>query len=138
MQQDAKRAAELARAVFAAYEKKDRRAIENLVAEDFSFTSPYDDHIDRGEYFKRCWPNSARIESFRFDDVAETDKGVFVLYECRLASGAAFRNCEHLVFRDGKLTSVEVFFGDPPSGVSKADYPRFVETAQAAWSQIRH
>jgi ketosteroid isomerase-like protein len=135
---DAKRPLEHAREVFAAYENKNRRALENLVAGNFRFTSPYDDHIDRDEYFKRCWPNSERIRDFRFIDVAETDNGVFVLYQCTLLSGTAFRNCEHLVFKDGKLASVEVFFGDPPSGVTKSDYPRFVETAQAAWRQARH
>lgn len=40
--------------VFEAYRTKDRGLIEGLLAENFTFTSPYDDAIDRDEYFRRC------------------------------------------------------------------------------------
>src|SRR5688572_18322604 len=49
------RTADLVRRCFAAYRAKDRAAIEQLIAKDFRFTSPYDDHIDRAAYFARCW-----------------------------------------------------------------------------------
>lgn len=32
--------------------KADREAVEAFVGETFSFTSPYDDHLDRAAYFK--------------------------------------------------------------------------------------
>jgi ketosteroid isomerase-like protein len=42
------------RAYFAAYENKDRPAMEALLSDDFTFTSPRDDHINRATYFARC------------------------------------------------------------------------------------
>jgi ketosteroid isomerase-like protein len=102
----------LARRCYEAYERKDRQMIEGLVAEDFSFTSPYDDHIDRRTYFERCWPNAERIGSFDFVEIMAEGSRAFVLYEVTPVGGTAFRNAEHLTFRDGKLIAAEVFFGE--------------------------
>jgi ketosteroid isomerase-like protein len=52
--------ADLVRKSFEAYRTKDRALIEELLADDFTFSSPDDDRIDRVEYFARCWPNSER------------------------------------------------------------------------------
>ena len=49
------RKADIIRAVFAAYLANDRSAIEHALADDFRFTSPYDDHIDKATYFERSW-----------------------------------------------------------------------------------
>ena len=43
----------------------------------------------------------------------------FVLYDCETVSGDRFRNTERLMFAGGKLKVVEVYFGDPPIGLSK-------------------
>jgi ketosteroid isomerase-like protein len=53
---------DIIRSLFAAYQAKDRK-LEGLFAEDFIFTSPYDDAIDTATYFERCWPNSVRIRA---------------------------------------------------------------------------
>jgi hypothetical protein len=58
--------AALARASYRAYRDKDRETIEALIADDFHFTSPLDNRIDRSTYFARCWPNSASIVGFEF------------------------------------------------------------------------
>ena len=54
----------IARAAYEAYERKDRTAIEELTAEDFHFSSPLDNRLDRETYFSRCWPNSQTIAAF--------------------------------------------------------------------------
>jgi hypothetical protein len=46
----------IARASYDAYVRKDRTAIETLIGDDFHFTSPLDNRIDRSTYFKRCGP----------------------------------------------------------------------------------
>jgi hypothetical protein len=56
----------IARASYQAYADKDRAAIEALIADDFHFTSPLDNRIDRKTYFTRCWPNSAMLAGFDF------------------------------------------------------------------------
>jgi hypothetical protein len=55
--------AALARAYFKAFESADRAAMEAALAPGFTFTSPYDDHISRDQWFERCWPYAG---SFRF------------------------------------------------------------------------
>jgi ketosteroid isomerase-like protein len=119
---------------FEAYRRKDRALIESLLADDFTFSSPYDDRIDRVEYSARCWPNSERIRAHRIETIVEGEGEAFVLYECELTSGARFRNAERFVFEGGRIAGVEVFFGDPPTGVPKAGYGAFLAVAQRAWS----
>jgi hypothetical protein len=58
---------------------------------------------------------------------------VFVLLHVQPRDGASFRNVEHLVFTGSQLKKVEVYFGDPPDGVSREDYPRFLAMASEAW-----
>ena len=54
----------IARDCFEAYVRKDRETIEQLIDENFHFTSPLDNRIDRVTYFERCWPNSQHITKF--------------------------------------------------------------------------
>ena len=46
-------AAAIARAAYGAYVAKDRAAIEALIADDFHFTSPLDNRLERATYFTR-------------------------------------------------------------------------------------
>jgi len=114
-------AAAIARATYAAYVTKDRAAIEALIADDFHFTSPLDNRLDRATYFERCWPNSAKIESFDFIHVVADGERVYVTYEGR-ADDHRFRNTELLTVKNAQVTDVEVYFGwtipheAPPGG----------------------
>ncbi len=47
---------ERAREVYQAFASGDRAAIERLLTDDFSFSSPVDVGLDRAGYFGRCWP----------------------------------------------------------------------------------
>jgi ketosteroid isomerase-like protein len=102
---------EAARASYLAYVNKDRAAIDKLIADDFHFTSPLDNHIDRAIYFARCWPNSATTAEFDFIHIVPNGDHVFVTYEGRSTSGKRFRNSEILTVRDGKIVEAEVYFG---------------------------
>jgi hypothetical protein len=62
---------------FAAYKAKDRKVIEDLLADDFRFTSPYDDEIDKSTYFERCWPNSERIKAHLIERIFEQGAEAF-------------------------------------------------------------
>src|SRR3954452_2145975 len=101
----------VARASYQAYVNKDRSALEPLIADDFHFTSPLDNRIDRTTYFERCWPNSERIEGFDFIHLVPKDDRVFVTYEGRAVGGRRFRNTEILTIRGDQLVDVEVYFG---------------------------
>ncbi len=101
----------LARKIYQAYVDKDRNAIEALIADDFHFTSPLDNRIDRVTYFDRCWPNSETIADFQFVNLVQDADRVFVTYEGQRASGGRFRNTEILTVRDEKIVEAEVYFG---------------------------
>jgi ketosteroid isomerase-like protein len=102
---------DLVRKYFAAYETKDRAVVDGLLSDDFTFTSPRDDHIGRAAYFERCWPNSANVRTIAIEKLCENGPDVFVRYCQVLRSGAEFRNVELLRFESGKLTEVDVYFG---------------------------
>ena len=101
----------IARASYQAYVDKDRTTIEALIADDFRFTSPLDNGIDRATYFARCWPNSVSITAFDFIHVVPCGDRVFVTYEGRTTEGKVFRNTEILTIRQGKIAEAEVYFG---------------------------
>ena len=101
----------IVRASYDAYVRKDRAAIEKLIAETFHFTSPLDNRIDRALYFTRCWPNSEHLKRFDFINLVPDGDRVFVTYEGHSANGHRFRNTEIVTVRDHQITEVEVYFG---------------------------
>jgi ketosteroid isomerase-like protein len=104
--------AAIVRACFTAYERKDRALIECLLAPDFTFSSPLDDHISRKRYFERCWPNSEHTGSFEIEKLFVEGDEAFVQYYARPTGGRApFRNTEFFTLRNGLVTHVDVYFG---------------------------
>lgn len=103
-------ATDIAKAVYRAYVDQDRAAIERLIADDFRFTSPLDNRLDRATYFARCWPNSEHCASFDFVHLVEDGPRVFVTYES-VARGKRFRNTEILTIRNGQIVDAQVYFG---------------------------
>ncbi|MBI3433978.1 MAG: nuclear transport factor 2 family protein [Proteobacteria bacterium] len=102
---------DVARRRYQAYADSDRAAIEPLIAEDFHFTSPLDNRIDRATYFARCRPNNKRITGFAFIRILAEGEQVVVTDVARSDSGKHFRNLEVLTIRDGKVREAEVNFG---------------------------
>lgn len=101
----------IARMSFQAYVDDDRQANEAVIGEDFHFTSPLDNRIDRATYFERCWPNHEAITDFRFIRLVADGDQVVVTYEGTNVGGRVFRNTEILTITDGKIVDVEVYFG---------------------------
>ena len=103
---------DLIRKCFAAYRDRDRAVLENAFAEDFTFTSPYDDHISKAEYFVRCWPVSASGRmSNEIERIFERGNEAFVSYRVVMAKGESFRNTEFFVFEGDRVKSIDVHFG---------------------------
>ncbi|MBN9270034.1 MAG: nuclear transport factor 2 family protein [Mesorhizobium sp.] len=101
----------LIRGYFAAYLAYQRDVVAAVLADDFTFTSPYDDAIDRDTYFERCWPDERVFRSITVERVREDGDAVFVLCRCEMLDGKTFRNIEVHRFRDDRLHAVEVYFG---------------------------
>ena len=99
------------RACLQAYVDKDRVGIEKLIADEYRFTSPLDNALDRATYFERCWPNSHAMAAFTVIHEATNGERAFVTYEARTSTGKCFRNTELHMVRDGLLIATEVYFG---------------------------
>ncbi|GHC59882.1 nuclear transport factor 2 family protein [Streptomyces cinnamoneus] len=99
-------------AAFQYYRAQDHDAAVVLYADDFSFTSPQDDHIGKAAFFERCFPTANRFKEQRLLHVTPVDQElVFVCYEYELLSGERHRNVEMITVRDGLIREVQVFFG---------------------------
>jgi len=105
---------DLVRKYYAAYESKDRNSVEALLSDDFRFTSPHDDHIDRATYFRKCWPGSENIRAFHIETLFDNGSEAMVHYELEQKAGDPFRNTEHFRFDGNKIKAIEVFFGSLP------------------------
>jgi ketosteroid isomerase-like protein len=98
-------------AIFAAYLSNDRKAVEDALTDDFRFTSPYDDAIDKATYFARCWRNTGWIERHELEKIFVEGDEAFVSYRCVAKGGKSFRNTEFFVFEGDKVRRIEVYFG---------------------------
>lgn len=99
------------RAYFGAYETENREVAENLLADDFTFTSPNDDAIDKATYFERCWPNRDAQRDQTIESIVVEGEKAFVTYRCAMPGGKSFRNTEFLTFSGERIASVNVYFG---------------------------
>jgi ketosteroid isomerase-like protein len=114
---------ELVRKWYAAWENKDLGSFDTLLADNFTFSSAAgDDHISKSTFKTRCWDTQVDfIKHFDLERVATGPDDAFVKYLCHTRNGKSFRNVEYLRIKDGKLQSIECYFGAEssfPSAVS--------------------
>ena len=103
---------DLVRKSFKAWETKDRPLLESILADDFTFSSPNgDDHINKAQYWQKCWPGSGNIQSFKILNLIEHGNEAFIRYECLLKDGKKFRNTEFFKIESSKIKEVDVYFG---------------------------
>jgi len=96
---------------YAAYEQKDWKLMEPILADGFTFTSPVDDHISLMMYKERCWPNAVKTKKFDLEKVVIDGDDAYVTYNGWTTDGKLFRNTERFKFKDGKIKENECFFG---------------------------
>jgi ketosteroid isomerase-like protein len=114
---------ELARSWYAAWEHKDWGPLDRMLADNFTFTSAAgDDHISKSEFKARCWETQINfIGHFEVERITAGTEDAFVKYLCHTKGGKSFRNVEYLRTKNGKLQSIECYFGERssfPSAVS--------------------
>ena len=109
---------------YAAWEKKDWGPVDSLLADNFTFSSAAgDDHISKSAFKTQCWDTQVNfIDRFDLERVFGSGNDAFVKYLCHTKNGKSFRNVEYFRLRDGKVGSIECYFGGKstfPSAVSK-------------------
>lgn len=101
----------LIRNLFAAYLANDRQKVSDVLAEDFRFTSPFDDDLDKATYFERCWRDAGWIARHDIERIFVRGDEVFVTYRCLATDGKSFRNTEFFTFAGDKVRRIDVYFG---------------------------
>lgn len=100
------------RSYYSGWEKKDWSAIDSLLADGFTFTSPnHDDHLDKRTFKTRCWSQADFIQHFEFESLISKDDDAFVKYLCHTKNSKSFRNTEYFRFKAGRIEAIEVYFG---------------------------
>jgi len=114
---NAQNAAKIIKTYFSGYEKKDWSITSSQLADGFTFTSPApDDHIPLAVYKQRCWPQSKFIKKFDFIAIAQEGDHAFALYSVTTTDNKVIRNAEYYTFSNGKIRSIECFFGGSGAG----------------------
>jgi hypothetical protein len=110
-------AAKTIKTYFSGYEKKDWSITSSQLADGFTFTSPnHDDHIPLAVYKERCWPQSQFIKKLDFISIVQEGDHAFALYNLTTTDNKMIRNAEYYTFSDGKIKSIECFFGGSGAG----------------------
>jgi ketosteroid isomerase-like protein len=102
---------EIAKEYYSAFAKGDRHFVEEHLADNFTFSSPPDPHLDRAGYFERCWPGAGKGGVLEFIRLIESGDEVVITYEAKHPDGSKGVNTEILTFDSDKLRRAEVYFG---------------------------
>ena len=117
---------EIVRKWYAAWGNKDLDTFNALLADDFTFTSAAgDDHISKSRFKSQCWDTQVDfIGQIDLERISTSPDDAFVKYLCHTKNGKAFRNVEYLRITNGKLESIECYFG------AQSSFPSAVSTGQ--------
>jgi ketosteroid isomerase-like protein len=103
--------ADVSRSLMRAFQEQDADLARSLLAPDFTFTSPQDDHLDVAEWFEKCFPTAGHFTGHDLTDVVESGETVLLRYEYTIDDGTTWANAERHVIRGGKIADVQVYFG---------------------------
>ncbi|HWB27144.1 MAG TPA: hypothetical protein VG738_16825 [Chitinophagaceae bacterium] len=110
-------AEKIVKTYFSGYEKQDWDITASQLATGFTFSSPAgDDHIPVAVYKERCFPNSKFFKKFNFLKVMVDGNTALVMYEITTTNNKIIRNVEYWAFSNGKVKSIECFFGGTGAG----------------------
>jgi SnoaL-like domain len=104
---------DIIRKYYAGWEKNEWGALDILLADYFTFTSPNnDDHISKSAFKARCWESQIDfIERLDVEKVLGEGDEAFVKYLGRTKNGKSFRNVDYFQLKDGKVEAIECYFG---------------------------
>ena len=117
---------EVVRKWYAGWGQKEWGPLDILLADDFTFSSAAgDDHISKAAFKKQCWETQINfIGNCDLERVATGPDDAFVKYLCHTVNGKSLRNVEYLRVKNGKIESIECYFG------AQSSFPSAVSTSQ--------
>ena len=111
---------------YAAWENKDLATFNAMLADNFTFSSAAgDDHISKSTFKTQCWDTQINfISHFDLERITTGPEDAFVKYLCHTKNGKTFRNVEYLRIKNGRLESIECYFG------AQSSFPSAVSSGQ--------
>ena len=105
------------KAYFAGWVEKDWNLVSSQLAVGFTFTSPApDDHISTEQFKEKCWVQADHIKRFDFIKIIGNENEAFAIVHVITEDNKIIRNTEYFNFSNGKIKSIEVFFGGSGQG----------------------
>jgi len=102
---------------FAGWTKKDWNAVASHLSHGFTFTSATpDDHISIDKFKEKCWIQAEHIERFELPSIVNNGNESFAIVHVIIKNNKVIRNVEYFHFENGKIKSIEVFFGGSGQG----------------------
>lgn len=102
---------------FAGWANKDWNQVSAQLAEGFTFTSAApDDHISITKFKEKCWLQAQHIQRFEFVKIIGNDREAFAIVHVITQENKVIRNVEYFNFVNGKIKSIEAFFGGNGQG----------------------
>lgn len=102
---------------FSGWVKKDWPAVSSQLAEGFTFTSAApDNHIPLEKFKEKCWVQAQHIKRFDFIKIIGDSKEAFAIVHVITNDDKVIRNVEYFNFENGKIKSIEAFFGGAGAG----------------------
>jgi len=94
------------------FEKKDWNMTASAFAPNFTFTSPAgDNHINLIQYKEKCWGTSRFFKKVSFPKIMINGNTAFAIYDITTTENKIVHNVEYYTFSNGKIESIECFFG---------------------------
>ena len=120
-------AEQLIKTYFSGYEKKDWNLVASQLAGDFTFTSPNgDDHLNLEKYKAKCWGTALKFfKTIEFTKIVQDGNTAFAMYNITTTDNKVVHNVEYYTFSNGKIKSIETFFGTGvgyPGNAGKTDF----------------
>jgi len=106
---------------FSGYMNKDWNITASQLADGFTFSSPAgDDHITLATYKERCFPNCKIFQKIDYPKILVDGNTALIIYEITTTNNKMVRNVEYWTFSNGKIKSIECFFGGTGAGYPAA------------------
>jgi hypothetical protein len=108
---------QIIRDYFEGWQKKEWTQVAAQLDDRFTFTSPApDDHINIEQFKAKCWPQAEHINGFEFVKIVDLGTEALAMMHVITKDKKLIRNVEYFQFKNGKIASIEVFFGGTGAG----------------------
>ncbi|HEY1869726.1 MAG TPA: nuclear transport factor 2 family protein [Chitinophagaceae bacterium] len=98
-------------AYYSGFETHNWDLVASQLADGFTFTTPVNDHISVKEFKDSCWGTNRFTKKVNLIKMVQSGNDLILLVEIHTTDNKLARNVDIYTFSEGKIKSIEVFFG---------------------------